>query len=219
MSWFHNFIFSSIGRKWMMAITGLFLIVFLLVHLGVNLTLLFGKEIFNEASHFMATNPLIFIMQFALAFGFIYHIYLGIVVTLQNYRARGKDRYAKNKWSAHTPFSSRMMVYSGALVFAFLALHLYDYFYKLKFTEIITETYTDYDLVVELFQNPIHTLLYVVSFIILGFHLNHAFQSSFQTTGLTSPKYTPLIKTLGVLYTWLISIGFMAIAVWLFFSS
>ncbi len=223
-----RFYSSSIGRKFMMALTGLFLMIFLLVHLGVNLTLFAGNTdcegnvlsreevIFNQASHFMATNPLIQVMQYVLAFGFIYHIILGIVLTLKNQKARGKERYAVNQYSANTPFNSRTMIYSGILILAFLILHLANYFVPIK-TGAAEELHMgDYELVTTLFKNPVYTLIYVVSFILLGLHLSHGFASSFQSVGVNHKIYTPVIKTIGKLYFILIAIGFAAIAIYFY---
>lgn len=219
-----RFYSSSIGRKFMMALTGFFLMIFLLVHLGLNLTLFAGntdsegallpKEevIFNQASHFMATNPLIQIMQFVLAFGFIYHIILGIVLTRKNLKARGKERYAINQFSANTPFNSRTMIYTGLLILVFLVLHLYNYFYPIKFGSVKD----DYLLVTELFKSPIYTLIYVVAFIFLGLHLSHGFASSFQSVGVNHRIYTPVIKIVGKAYFIFIAIGFASIAIYFY---
>lgn len=208
----------------MMALTGFFLMIFLLVHLGLNLTLFAGntdsegallpKEevIFNQASHFMATNPLIQIMQFVLAFGFIYHIILGIVLTRKNLKARGKERYAINQFSANTPFNSRTMIYTGLLILVFLVLHLYNYFYPIKFGSVKD----DYLLVTELFKSPIYTLIYVVAFIFLGLHLSHGFASSFQSVGVNHRIYTPVIKIVGKAYFIFIAIGFASIAIYFY---
>ncbi|CVK16789.1 MAG: succinate dehydrogenase cytochrome b subunit [Apibacter sp.] len=221
-----RFYSSSIGRKFMMALTGFFLMIFLLVHLGINLTLFAGntdcegkllpKEevIFNQASHFMATNPLIQIMQYVLAFGFIYHIFLGIVLTFKNQKARGKERYAVNQFSANTPFNSRTMIYTGLLILIFLLLHLYNYFVPLKFGTVGDE----YLLVTELFKSPVYTLLYVLAFIFLGLHLSHGFASSFQSVGFNHKIYTPIIKILGKTYFIFIAVGFAAIAIYFYFK-
>ena len=115
---------SSIFRKFIMALTGLFLISFLLIHLIINLfTLAPSKDLFNEAAHFMATNPVIYVMQYVLALGFIIHIVMGIKLTIQNKIARSKN-YAYNQMSKNTDFSSRSMIISGVLIILFLILRL-----------------------------------------------------------------------------------------------
>jgi succinate dehydrogenase / fumarate reductase cytochrome b subunit len=112
-----------------MSLSGLFLILFLLVHLGVNLTLFAGRDAFNEASHFMATNPIIQPMQFVLAAGFIVHIIMGIRLELKN-RAARPVKYVKNNPAANSRWASRNMIITGLMVLLFIVIHLKDFFYE-----------------------------------------------------------------------------------------
>ena len=208
---------SSIVRKFIMALSGLFLIIFLITHLVINsLTLASSKDLFNEAAHFMATNPIIYAMQYVLALGFIIHIGMGIKLTIQNKRARSQE-YVYNKMSKNTDISSRSMIVSGGLVIVFLALHLRDYFYQMKFVGLPEGT-TDYDLVVNLFTNPYYTAVYVIAFIVLGIHLNHGFKSAFQSMGANHKKYNPLIKIVSTAYSIVIALGFSTIAIFHFIN-
>ena len=208
---------SSIVRKFIMALSGLFLIIFLITHLAINsLTLASSKDLFNEAAHFMATNPIIYAMQYVLALGFIIHIGMGIKLTIQNKRARSQE-YIYNKMSKNTDLSSRSMIVSGGLVIVFLALHLRDYFYQMKFVGLPEGT-TDYDLVVNLFTNPYYTAVYVIAFIVLGVHLNHGFKSAFQSMGANHKKYNPLIKIVSTAYSIVITLGFSTIAIFHFIN-
>lgn len=208
---------SSIVRKFIMALSGLFLIIFLITHLAINsLTLASSKDLFNEAAHFMATNPIIYAMQYVLALGFIIHIGMGIKLTIQNKRARSQE-YVYNKMSKNTDLSSRSMIVSGGLVIVFLALHLRDYFYQMKFVGLPEGT-TDYDLVVNLFTNPYYTAVYVIAFIVLGVHLNHGFKSAFQSMGANHKKYNPLIKIVSTAYSIVITLGFSTIAIFHFIN-
>jgi len=208
---------SSIFRKLIMAVTGLFLISFLFIHLVINLfTLAPTKDLFNDAAHFMATNPVIFAMQYILALGFLIHIIMGIKLTIQNKMARSQN-YAYNNMSSNTDFSSRSMIISGGLIIVFLILHLRDYFYQMKFVGLPEGT-TDYDLVVTLFSNPFYTAVYVFSFIVLGFHLNHGFKSAFQSVGASHNKYNPVIKTISTVYSIMIALGFSTIAIFHFIN-
>ena len=208
---------SSIVRKFIMALSGLFLIIFLITHLVINsLTLASSKDLFNEAAHFMATNPIIYAMQYVLALGFIIHIGMGIKLTVQNKRARSQE-YVYNKMSKNTNLSSRSMIVSGGLVIVFLALHLRDYFYQMKFVGLPEGT-TDYDLVVNLFTNPYYTAVYVIAFIVLGIHLNHGFKSAFQSMGANHKKYNPLIKIVSTAYSIVIALGFSTIAIFHFIN-
>lgn len=204
--------FSSLTRKFWMSLTGLFLITFLIIHLAINLlTLCSDPELFNTASHFMATNPVIQVMQYVLALGFIMHIGTGIRLTYLNNQAR-PVKYANNRPSLNSSVSSRSMIYTGMLVLVFLCIHIYNYFYKLKFIGVDD----DYLLVTELFGHWQYTLIYVVSFVLLGIHLNHGFQSAFQSAGANHRKYTPLIKKIGSIYSVVMAAGFSLIAIYHF---
>jgi succinate dehydrogenase / fumarate reductase cytochrome b subunit len=204
---------SSLGRKIVMSLSGFFLITFLLVHLGVNLTLFIGADTFNTASHFMATNPLIQVMQYVLAAGFIVHITMGILLELKN-RASRPIKYSKNNAAANSGWASRNMIYTGVLVLLFLVLHLKDFFVEIKFGEV----HDDYQLVTQLFANPIYVIIYVVAFILLGLHLSHGFQSAFTSIGARAPKYLKFIKNLGTTFSYLIAIGFSIIAIYFYFA-
>ncbi len=208
---------SSIGRKFVMSLTGLFLITYLVIHLAINLLSLVDAHLFNEASHFMGTNWFIQAMQYVLALGFIFHIVQGIALARSNAKAR-PQKYALDKPSTNSSFSSRSMIITGLLVLLFLVLHLRDYFWELKFDDMNGHA-TDFDLVVALFANPLYTGLYVFSFIMLGIHLNHGFQSAFQSVGVNHPKYTPGIKKFGVIYCVIVSAGFSLIALVHYFNS
>ncbi|MCB9244850.1 MAG: succinate dehydrogenase cytochrome b subunit [Flavobacteriales bacterium] len=212
-----GFFTSSIGRKIVMSLTGLFLITFLIVHLGVNLLTLVSAELFNEASHFMATNPLIQAMQYVLALGFVLHISQGIILQIRNKQARPQN-YAMNKPATNSSWSSRSMILTGLLILLFLILHLKDYFWVMKFGEMPAGQ-TDYDLVTGLFQNKLYTLIYVASFILLGFHLDHGFQSAFQSAGVNHRKYTPMIRKIGRVYSLLMALGFSLIALYFSFAN
>ncbi len=203
---------SSVGRKFFMALTGLFLVVFLLVHLIANLTLFGGPDAFNAASHFMGTNPLIQIMQPVLALGFVAHIIMGIILEYKNMISRPIG-YIKNNANANSKWTSRNMIVTGLMIFAFLFLHIINYFIPFKTTEI----HNHYEFVVELFKNPIYTFIYVIAFILLGMHLMHGFQSSLTTTGIRNRKYQKCIEQMGVAYSIIIAIGFSSIALWFYF--
>lgn len=209
-----GFLSSSLGRKVVMALSGLFLIIFLLVHLGVNLTLFAGQETFNAASHFMGHNPLIQVMQYVLAAGFIIHIVMGIKLELKNKAAR-PIKYVKNNPAANAGWASRNMIVTGVIILLFLILHLKDFFVEIKFGHVPD----DYELVTQLFKNPIYVVLYVISFIMLGIHLSHGFQSSFTSVGARTPKYLKCVKNLGVAYSYFIALGFSVIAIYFYFAN
>ena len=203
-----------------MAIAGLFLISFLLVHLGINLFILpiieGHQAIFETAIHFMTTNPLIKVFEIVLFGGFIIHIIFGVILQIQNWMARPK-RYKKEGWS-QTSFFSRFMIYTGVIIIIFLVIHFMSfYFVKLGVTsppqghEAVLNNHDFYHMAVNLFSSTWYAILYIILFIILGFHLNHAFQAAFQTLGLNHSKYTPVIKAIGTIYSIVVPLGFIMI--------
>lgn len=209
---YYNFYRSSIGRKLIMAITGIFLIIFLLLHLSVNIFLFFGEEHFNKAVFFMRKNLFIKIMEYILFIGFVIHILSGIKLHIYNSKSKGKKNFITSFTS--TTFSSRSMIYSGILILCFLILHLINFSIPMKKYENISP----YNLVTSLFKNPFYTFIYIFFFLILGIHLHHGFHSSFQSLGLLNKQRAILIQRIGTFYLWFICIGFSSIAIWFFFK-
>jgi succinate dehydrogenase / fumarate reductase cytochrome b subunit len=197
-----------------MAITGVFLVVFLVVHLTINLFLFVSPELFNEGSHFMATNPLIQVMQYVLAAGFIVHIVMGFKLTLQNKAARPIG-YAYENAAVSSSWASRNMIITGGLILVFLVLHMRHFFYEIKFTDNVTD---DYMLVTSLFSIWYFALFYVLAFVGLGIHLNHGFQSAFQSIGWKNSKWKGIMQLVGTLYSIFIAVGFSSIAIWFFLN-
>lgn len=215
--------YSSITKKIVMSLMGLFLIVFLVVHLTVNLLLIFDptREIFNVAAHFMATNPAIKIMEFTLFAGFIIHIIFGFILQVQNWLAR-PSRYKVEGWS-HTSVFSKFMIHTGIIILIFLVLHLIDFYFKLMFGEVPSMLINGHEypdmglLVIEKFSAAIYMIIYIVALIVLGFHLHHAFQSAFQSLGLNHTTYTPVIKAISTIYSIVIAVGFIIIPLYIYF--
>jgi len=201
---------------------GLFLMTFLVVHLGINLLLLFdpSREFFNIAAHFMGTNPLIQIFQWVLFAGFAIHIILGIVLQIQNWIARPKGY--KIKASSEDSLFSKYMIYTGIIIGIFLVIHFANFFIRAKVFHDITYTPSGMEdmglLVIQLFQMPLYVIGYIIALLIVGFHLDHAFQSAFQSLGLYHKKYTPFIKGLGHVYSIAITLGYILIPVVIYFS-
>lgn len=208
---------SSIAKKVYMALAGLFLITFLLVHLGINLCLLRddGGEWFNAASHFMGSNYIIKVFEIFLFLGFILHIIIGVILQIQNWMAR-PVRYKVEGYS-HTSFFSKYMIHTGIIIFIFLVIHLSNFYFVkhgwVEMPEGVSDKHDFYTMAALLFGNTAYSLLYIFFMIILGFHLNHAFQSSFQTLGLNHSKYMPAIKRIGTLYSIIVPLGFIIIPI------
>ena len=216
--------YASITKKIIMSLAGLFLTSFLVVHLSINLLILFddSRQLFNEAAHFMATNPLIQTFQWVLFLGFIIHIIVGLILQIQNWLAR-PVRY-DHKGSSELSFFSKYMIHTGAIVFIFLIIHFANFFVKAKFghlAEIQYESGTYEDLgilVVQLFSDTGYVVFYVVAILLLGFHLEHGFQSAFQSLGLNHSNYTPVIKLAGTLFSIALTAGYIAIPLVIYFS-
>ncbi len=219
-----NFFKASIGKKVIMSVTGLFLILFLLVHLAVNALLLFGPEVYNPATEFMATNPAIKIMEPVLAAGFLFHILYSIIVTLENRRARGKIRYKVVDQRNSSTWQSRNMFVLGSLIFVFLAIHLLNFFYPMKFVGLehvqLKGTQTlgvnAYDLVVHHFKIWYYVILYVIGGVLLIFHLTHGFWSSFQSLGWSNDIWRKRLTVIGNIYAWIVGLGFALIPLYFF---
>ncbi|MEI8047416.1 MAG: succinate dehydrogenase cytochrome b subunit [Bacteroidota bacterium] len=212
--------YSSITKKIVMALAGLFLISFLLVHLGINLLLLCNDEgaAFMLAVGFMTTNPLVKIMEIFLMGGFAVHILIGLIIQIQNWMAR-PVRYKVEGYS-HLSFFSKYMIHTGAIIFIFLVIHFSNfYFVKLGWVSppgnLGKEDF--YQMAIMLFADKFYAILYVVLMVFLGFHLHHAFQSAFQTLGLNHTKYTPFIKVVSTLYSIVVPLGFASIPLFFIF--
>lgn len=212
---------SSIARKFAMALSALFLIIFLLQHFTINFSSVVSESLFNEWSHFMGTNPLIqFVMQPILMFGVLFHFVMGFVLEFQNRKSRN-IKYAMNKGGANSSWASRNMIWSGLVIMAFLGLHLYDFWLpemNYKYIEFLPEDPNRYyEELLHKFVSPVRVGIYILSFIFLALHLQHGFQSAFQSIGFNN-KYTPLIKKFGNAYAVLVPLGFIFIALYHHFN-
>ena len=223
MKWIINFLTSSIGRKLIMSLTGLFLITFLPVHLLGNIQLLYGDEgvAFNTYAEFMTGNPLIKFISYGLYFFILLHTVQGILVWLSNKSAKG-SKYAVQGKSAS--FASRNMGPLGTIILIFILLHMYQFWLKMKLGTLDMVTIDGVEMknlfvqVIYSFTNLVFVIFYVVSMIAIGFHLSHGFQSAFQSLGLNHKKYTPVIKGMGTAYSILIPLGFAAIPIIMYFQ-
>ena len=212
---------SSIAKKIAMALSGLFLIMFLSLHFFINMTSVFSSEAFNSMSHFMGYNPLVqFIMQPILIAGVVFHFVMGMVLEVKNRSAR-PIAYAKYNGAANATWASRNMIISGLVVLAFLGLHFYDFWlaeitYKYINASPVEETRYFPELVHK-FASPVRTGLYVIAFILLSIHLWHGFNSSFQSVGFNN-KYSKSLHKLGYGFAIVVPFGFIFIALFHHFN-
>ena len=211
-----NLFSTSIGKKFAMAISAIFLMIFLLQHFIINITSVFSEEIFNMLSHFMGTNPLVqFILQPILIAGVLFHFIMGFYLEIQNRKA-AKYEYQKEKGSANSTWMSRNMITSGLVILAFLVLHFIDFWVpemNYKYIEFLPEDPNRYyEELVHKFENPLRVAIYCLSFVLLALHLLHGFTSSLRSMG-TNKSYVSSAKTAGIIYSIGIPLGFCVIAI------
>ena len=204
MGWLSKTLTSSLGKKLIMSLTGLFLIIFLVVHLAGNLQLLKddGGMAFNIYAKFMTSNPLVKIASYLLYATFLIHIILSAALTINNRKSKGKG-YAVSGVRQDVTWNSKNMGIIGTIIFVFLVIHLKNFWYEMHWGSIPIATYDEeifkdlYAVVHAAYQELWYVIFYVVGMIAVGFHLYHGFQSAFQTLGLNHQKYTPTIKLIG----------------------
>ena len=224
MNWFTQTFSSTVGRKIIMSITGLFLCSFLVVHLIGNLQLFNndGGAAFNIYSRFMGTNPIIRTMEIVLLLGFLFHIYDAIVITRRNKAARPIG-YVNSHPEENSTWASRNMGLLGTVILVFLIIHLWNFFVPARFggLEGVVIEDVEYDnlylKVVQSFQIWWYVALYVISMVALAYHLIHGFQSAFQSLGLDHKKYTPFIQKFGYAFSVIVCLGFAIIPLYFFF--
>lgn len=204
--WLH----TAVGRKVVMALTGLFLMSFLVVHLAGNLLLLRddGGAAFNAYAEFMSTNPFIRVLEILLFAGFVLHIYQGLYFIWREKKSRPVG-YARNAAHANTTLFARTMRLSALVILLFLVVHLRHFFVEHRF---LGSPLTMYDSCRLAFENPYYTLFYVASSVFLAFHLAHGFYSSFQTLGLVmNRRIESFVKWVGTAFALLVPLGFAII--------
>ncbi len=217
-----GFLKSSIAKKFAMALSGLFLVLFLLQHFTINFTSVFGPDVFNEVSQFMGTNFFVqFILQPVLIIGILFHFIMGVILEYHNREAR-PVKYKKFSGNANSTWMSRNMIWTGLVVLAFLGLHFYDFWFPEithKYIEVNPEDATRYypELVAK-FQDPWRVILYVISFVFLSLHLLHGFSSSFQSVGWHSKNREGIRKST-VIFSIVIPLGFIFIALFHYFNN
>lgn len=212
---------TSIARKFAMALSGLFLVLFLAQHLTINFTSVISPNTFNVWSEFMGTNILVqWILQPILAFAVIFHFVMGLILEFRNRNAR-TVKYKSFKGNRNSTWASRNMIVSGAVILAFLGLHFYDFWFpemNLKYIEggplDSTRYYTE---MVHKFADPTRTALYCLAFVLLTLHLWHGFSSSFQSIGWNN-KYSQALKGFTRAYAIIVPLGFIFIALYLHFN-
>ncbi len=212
---------SSIGKKQIVAVTGLVLILFLIGHLAGNLFIYFGPEAYNHYAKKLASlRPGLFFVEFALLVIFLTHLFVIALLVLENIKARPVP-YRLYKSSEQRSLATKLMPYTGTLILAFVIWHLLDFTFAdqhgARSFLADGKSYGLYGVVYNSFSNPAHSALYVLAMISIGFHLAHAVQSFFQTFGFNHPLYTPLLKKISNGFGFLIAFGYSSIPIYIYF--
>jgi len=212
----NKILFSSVSKKFVMALAGLFLLLFLPVHLIINFMLLKDDPVpFNSAAHFMASFPVIKVIEIILFAALLIHLSYGIFLQIQNWLSRPVGYASGNK--SETSFFSKFMIWTGLSILTFMVLHFFNfYFIRLGLVPGNPEDF--YSVAHNLFKIPVYNYIYLSCFILLGLHLFHAFTSAFHTLGLDHSIWTPVVKVLALIYSVCIPAGFafISLTLWLF---
>ncbi|MFZ0134579.1 MAG: succinate dehydrogenase cytochrome b subunit [Desulfobacterales bacterium] len=209
MNWLAQTVASSIGKKWIMALTGLGFSIFLTTHLAGNLFIYGGRDAFNSyAEHLHSLGPLVTLFELGLLTFAILHIGSGLILFYQNFASR-PQRYAVNKSGGGRTIGSRTMAYTGILILVFVVFHL------LNFTFADKTGTTIYEIVSRTFTRPVTVVLYVLAMAVVAVHVSHGFWSAFQTLGANHPKYMPFIRGAGIVFSLFVGLGFGLLPIYL----
>lgn len=209
MNWLKQTLWSSIGKKLMMAITGLSFCAFLAGHLAGNLTIYAGQDAFNSyAEHLHSLGPLLTVAELGLLVFAVIHILTGLLLFYQNTTARG-GRYAVNKKGGGRTIGSATMPYTGILLLMFVIVHLVNFHFVDKSNTTI------FQIVSDKFTNPLWVIIYIAAMIIAAVHVSHGFWSAFQSIGANHSKYMPLIMVAGIIFSLVVAVGFGLIPIYI----
>ncbi len=211
MNWVTSTFGSSIGKKVLMAVTGLAFCGFLAAHLAGNLTIYGGKDAFNAyAEKLHALGPVLTAAELGLLLFALIHILTGLTLFYQNFKSR-PVRYKVNKRAGGRTLGSGTMPYTGLLLLCFVVFHL------LNFSFVDKTGTTIFAIVSKAFANPLYVLVYIFAMIVAAVHVSHGFWSAFQTIGASHPKYMPLVKGIGLVFSLIIGIGFGFLPIYISF--
>lgn len=207
---------SSIGRKVVMAVTGVALILFLTFHMSMNLVAIFSAKAYNMVCEFLGANWYALVATVGLAFLAVVHIVYAFWLTMQNRKARGSERYAVTARPAKVEWASQNMLVLGIIILLGLILHLANFWYNMQFQEIIgcnTQYAADgIYWIQQTFNSPLLAVLYIVWFVAIWFHLSHGFWSAMQTFGWDGKVWFIRWKVIGIVYTTILMLGFVVVA-------
>ncbi|HEX9652496.1 MAG TPA: succinate dehydrogenase cytochrome b subunit [bacterium] len=217
-------LWSSVGKKFIMALTGLAMVIFLIEHLSGNL-LLFSQNPnpYNKYSHFLLSfGAILYVAEFILIAILLFHMASAITITLGKMKARpiDYDKTGDAGGNSKKSIASTTMIYTGIILFVFIVIHLKTFKFGANYiTDVDGKEMRDlHGLVWEVFQKPGYVIWYVAAMIFLGSHLWHGFWSAFQSLGVSHPRYTPIIYGAGIFVAAVLAVGFLGIPLWIFFT-
>ena len=207
---------SSIGRKVIMSVTGIALVLFLTFHMSMNVVALFSGSAYNLICEFLGANWYAVVATVGVGALTVIHIVYAFILTAQNRRARGAERYAVTDWSPKVEWASRNMLVLGLIIVLGLLLHIFNFWYNMMFAELLHlptrfSPSDGFAYIQETFSNPVYVVLYVVWLAALWFHLSHGFWSAMQTLGINGKIWFDRWKTIGLVYTTLLMLGFLVV--------
>lgn len=212
-----NRLFSTIGKKQMVGVAGVGLSLFVLMHMLGNLLIFVGPEAYNSYAHKLTSSPVIYILEAGLLGILLLHMIMTIVLVLRNKTAKGRS-YAVSPSKNTASFASKTMQYQGIVIVLFIVWHLIQFKFGTHYdiTHHDTEMRNLYQLVMEVFAQPVYVGLYVFVLILLGLHLSHGLASSLQTLGLNGEKYDAKVKCAGKIYAAVVTLGFLSQPLYVF---
>ncbi|MFI3330949.1 MAG: succinate dehydrogenase cytochrome b subunit [Rikenellaceae bacterium] len=222
-----NLFTSSIGRKLIMSVSGIFLILFLLFHMSMNIAAIFSAEAYNMICELLGANWYAVAATLVLVAGVLVHIIYAIVLTIMNRKARGSQRYAVSTREKGVSWSSKNMLVIGFVVLFGLLIHGYQFWYNMMFVELIgghtnsvgLSAHDGAGLIKFYFTQPAYVALYLVWFAAIWFHLTHGFWSMFQTIGWANTIWLPRLKCIANIFATIVFLGFAAVVLATFFSN
>jgi succinate dehydrogenase / fumarate reductase cytochrome b subunit len=220
MKWLRDLFTSSLGRKLMMALTGLFLISFLIIHCTINAMIFFndGGVTFSHWGHFMGTNPIIRTLEIGLVAGFLIHIIQGLLLWKANHSAR-PVKYSVSNAPSHSTWYSRSMGLLGTLLLLFLIMHTSHFWIPNRTNQFTQgEELPLYKMMFEVFSNPLVVFFYVIGCVSLFWHLLHGFASAFQSLGLNHLKYNGIISFVGTAFSIIVPFIFAMMPIAIYFG-
>ncbi len=221
---FTKALWSSVGKKYLMALTGLFFVFFLIEHVSGNL-MLYSKnpDPYNQYTHFLTSfGSILYVIEVIMIGIFLAHIVSAVNITLGKQKARpvGYEKSGNAGGTSRKTFASTTMIWTGLITLIFVVIHIKTFKYGPFYTTTVdgVEMRDMHRLVMEVFQNPIYVAWYVGTLLLLGFHLRHGFWSAFQSLGVNHPRYSPLIYVVGIILALAIAAGFIGIPLWIFIT-